>query len=325
MTSPSATALAHPNIAFIKYWGNCEPEARIPANGSISMNLGGLETRTSVTFDPDLGADQLTLNGDEIQGGAMERVSTFMDLVRNMPGAHQYARIDSQNNFPMGAGIASSASAFAALALAASTAAGLVLDEAALSRLARKGSGSACRSIPGGYVEWLVDGCDPDSGAESIAPPAHWDLRDCIAIVQRSHKSVGSTEGHALAHTSPLQVARVAGAPQRLEICRNAILERDFERFAQVVELDNHLMHAVMMTSHPPLNYWQPTTLVIMQAVQDWRRDGLSACYTIDAGPNVHVICGAKDEEAVTARLQRIGGVEEVIIAHPGSGARLIE
>jgi diphosphomevalonate decarboxylase len=236
-----ATALAHPNIAFIKYWGNCEADARIPANGSISMSLGGLETRTTVAFDPELQDDQFTLNG-EIQGrAAFMRVQGFMDLVRSMAGVRHYARVESTNNFPMGAGIASSASAFAALALASSSAAGLTLDEAALSRLARRGSGSACRSVPGGYVEWMADGCDPDSAAASIAPPEHWDLRDCIAIVHRGHKTTGSTEGHTLAHTSPLQAARVAGAPGRLDICREAILARDFQAFAQVVERSSRL------------------------------------------------------------------------------------
>lgn len=324
MPKLTATATANANIAFIKYWGNCEAETRIPANGSISMNLGGLETRTSVKFDSDLDSDHLTLNGEVAQKYALDRVSAFMSLVRDLSGFRHNALIESQNNFPMGAGIASSASAFAALALAASAAAGLTLDEAALSRLARKGSGSACRSIPGGYVEWQADGCDPDSGAASIAPPEYWDLRDCVAIVHRGHKSVGSTEGHALAYTSPFQGVRVAGAPQRLVQCRNAILARDFQAFAEVVELDNHMMHAVMMTSTPPLLYWQPATLTIMGAVESWRGEGIAACYTIDAGPNVHVICEKENLEVVDARLRSIPGVEDVIVAHPGGGARLV-
>lgn len=317
----SATAIAHPNIAFIKYWGNCEPEARIPANGSISMNLGGLETRTTVQFDPTLPRDSLAINGQDASGAALERVSRFLDLVRQMAGMQVYARVESENNFPMGAGIASSASAFAALALAASKAAGLELDERALSRLARRGSGSACRSVPAGYVEWLSDGCDLDSGAVTIAPPEHWQLRDCIAIVQRGHKAVGSSEGHELAYTSSLQETRVKGAPQRLDACRKAILERDFKAFARVVELDSHLMHAVMMTSLPPLFYWQPETVAVLQAVAAWREGGIPACATIDAGPNVHVICEAGEVEAIEARLRQIPGVLQVITAWPGRGA----
>ena len=323
MTTLAATALAHPNIAFIKYWGNCKPDARIPANGSISMNLGGLETRTQVIFEPSLRSDQFYLNKESTSGGALRRVSEFLDRVREKAGIKYFAEVISENNFPMGAGIASSASAFAALALAASQAAGLRLGESELSRLARQGSGSACRSIPGGFVEWLVDDCDPDSGAVSIAPPEHWDLRDCIAIINREHKTIGSTEGHALAYTSPLQVARVAGAPQRLELCRQAILSRDFEAFAEITELDSNLMHAVMLTSKPALIYWQPTTLLIMQCVQDWRNNGIKACYTIDAGPNVHVITTIDHQSFVESELQKIPGVIQVITAKPGGPARL--
>lgn len=323
MSDRTATAVSCPNIAFIKYWGNCEPEARIPANGSISMNLGGLETRTMVTFDASLKADHLILNGQIMSGAPLGRASEFLDRVREMAGINGFTRIESENNFPMGAGIASSASAFAALALAASTAAGLNLDEAALSRLARTGSGSACRSIPSGFVEWLADGCDPDSGAVSIAPPEHWDLCDCVAVISREHKPTGSTEGHALAHTSPLQTARVDGAAQRLSQCRKAILARDFESFAEVTELDNNLMHAVMMTSRPQLLYWQPATIAIMKAVQTWRAEGLAACYTIDAGPNVHIICERVDQEQVEAHLRHIPGVQDVLVAYPGGPAQL--
>lgn len=323
MKKYTATAISCPNIAFIKYWGNCDSDARIPANGSISMNLGGLETCTSVTFDAFLSSDDLVLNGETAGGSALGRVSEFLNRVRLMAGIHHFARIESKNNFPMGAGIASSASGFAALALAASKAAGLELDEPALSRLARTGSGSACRSVPNGFVEWQADGCDPDSGAESIASPEHWDLRDCVAIISRAHKPTGSTEGHTLAHTSPLQTARVEGTPQRLAQCRNAILARDFEAFADITELDNNLMHAVMMTSKPQLLYWQPATIAIMKAVQKWRQEGIAACYTIDAGPNVHVICEREFQEQVEARLRQIQGVHDVLVTFPGGPVRL--
>jgi diphosphomevalonate decarboxylase len=320
----TATAVSCANIAFIKYWGNCEAETRIPANGSISMNLSGLETRTTVSFDAFLDSDDLMLNGEPAGGAALGRVSEFLNHVRQMAGINHFSQVESVNNFPMGAGIASSASAFAALAVAASKAAGLDLDEAALSRLARRGSGSACRSIPAGFVEWLADGCDPDSGAVSIAPPEHWELCDCIAIISREHKPTGSTEGHALAHTSPLQDSRVEGAPERLDLCRNAILARDFEAFAEITELDNNLMHAVMMTSSPRLLYWQPATIAVIQAVQAWRRDGIAVCYTIDAGPNVHVICEKNFQEHVEALLRQISGVQDVLVSHPGGPARLV-
>ncbi len=320
----TATSIANPNIAFIKYWGNCNTDSRIPANGSISMNLAGLTTRTTVTFDPFLPTDRLTLNGQPNSGAALKRVNEFLDIVRRMAVTHTFAHISSENNFPMGAGIASSASAFAALALAASQAAGLGLNERQLSQLARNGSGSACRSVPAGFVEWRVDGCDLDSAAESIAPPEHWDLVDCIAIISQGHKPTGSTEGHALANTSLLQTPRVADAPRRLDFCRRAILGRDFDALAEVMELDSNLMHAVMMTSQPPIFYWQPSTIAVMQAVSSWRKHGLPVCYTIDAGPNVHVLCQQAISEQVASHLQEIPGVQQVRLAHPGGPAHYL-
>jgi diphosphomevalonate decarboxylase len=325
MSIRTATAFANANIAFIKYWGNCNPESRVPANGSISMNLGGLYTRTQVTFDPALAADALFLDRKPVTGPLLQRVSDFLDQVRRLAGTQQPARVESANNFPMGAGIASSASAFAALALAATAAAGLYLPERELSRLARLGSGSACRSVPGGFVEWQVSECDEDSYAFSIATPDHWKLSDCIALVSQSHKFTGSTEGHALAGTSPLQAARVVGAPQRLDLCRRAILERDFSALAEVVELDSNLMHAVMMTSSPPLFYWQPATIEILRQVPAWRKEGLPACYTVDAGPNVHVICPAEYMQQVQQRLSGIPGVTSLMTALPGASAHLVE
>lgn len=323
--SQSAAALAHPNIAFIKYWGNRDNELRLPANGSISMNLDGLFTRTSVSFQPSLPFDELIINGREVTGRGLERVSAILDLVRLQAGIKDNAEVISENNFPSGAGIASSAAAFAALALASSRAAGLTLSETELSRLARRGSGSACRSIPGGFVEWRAGTGDEDSFAVSIAPPEHWDLADCIAIVHAGHKKTGSTEGHALAGTSPLQSARVEDAPRRLQICRDAILRRDFDALAGIIELDSDLMHAVMMTSNPPLLYWQAATVEVFHAVREWRADGLPVAYTVDAGPNVHVICPRQVREETARRLREIPGVNDVLLAHVGGAARIIE
>lgn len=347
MFDHSATAVANPNIAFIKYWGNRNDALRLPANGSISMNLDGLETRTTVRFDTFLQADKVKINGKNAGGMAHARVSKMLDEVRALAGIHHFARVESENNFPTGTGIASSASAFAALALAATKAAGLDpspsgedaaisprsgvlpgalrLDLAALSRLARRGSGSACRSIPGGFVEWAAGTGDADSYAVSIAPPEHWDLADCIAVISTCHKPTGSTEGHALAMTSPLQSARVDDSPRRLGICRHAILNRDFAAFAEIMEEDSNLMHAVMMTSRPALFYWQPATLDVMQAVRAAREKGLLVCYTIDAGPNVHVICTGAAAEETAKLVGSIPGVCEVRLAKVGGSARLVK
>ncbi|HEX6035675.1 MAG TPA: diphosphomevalonate decarboxylase, partial [Anaerolineales bacterium] len=233
----TATAQAFANIAFIKYWGNRDNTLRLPSNGSISMNLDGLYTRTTVSFQPSLPFDELIINGHEVTGHGLDRISYILDIIRGMANIYDRAEVMSENNFPSGAGIASSASAFAALALAGSRAAGLNLSEPELSRLARRGSGSASRSIPGGFVEWQVGTNDEDCFAFAIAEPGHWDLVDCVAIVSAVHKKTGSTEGHSLAWTSPLQAGRVADAPRRLDICRKAILERDFDTFASIVEL----------------------------------------------------------------------------------------
>lgn len=338
----AATAIAFPNIAFIKYWGNRDPVLRLPSNGSISMNLDGLQTRTQVTFDPALPADRLTLNGRPVWGQPLERVHGLLERVRQMvggrpqaggrqqAGGHQqvdagwFASVESENNFPAGTGIASSASAFAALALAACGAAGLELSQAELSRLARRSSGSACRSLPGGFVEWQAGEDDESSFAFTIAPPEHWALADCVAIVSRAHKATGSYEGHASADTSILQAARIADAPRRLALCRQAILQRDFQALAEIIELDSNLMHAVIMTSQPPLQYWLPATLAVMQAVTDWRKNGRSVCYTIDAGPNVHVICAREYAAQVASDLRQVPGVQQVLTAHPGGPARLV-
>jgi diphosphomevalonate decarboxylase len=319
-----ATAVACANIAFIKYWGNRDARLRLPVNGSISMNLDGLETRTRVIFRPELERDVLNLNKTPIYGKGLERVSALLDLVRELAGLRLNAEIISTNNFPTGAGIASSASAFAALAVAASRAAGLDLTEPELSRLARRGSGSAARSIPGGFVEWAMGSNDADSVAASLAPPDHWRLIDFVAIVQGGPKSIGSTEGHALAGESLFQAARVQDAPRRLSICRQAILNLDFAQLAEIVEQDSNLMHAVMMTSTPPLFYWEPASIRLMKLIPTWRREGLPVCYTLDAGPNVHVICKAASAEQVQKRLAQVPGVRSILTAGPGEPAHSV-
>jgi diphosphomevalonate decarboxylase len=321
----TATAQAFANIAFIKYWGNRDNTLRLPMNGSISMNLDGLATRTTVSFQHSLPYDELVINGHEVTGTGLNRVSYILDIIRGMANIYDRAEVVTENNFPSGAGIASSAAAFAALALAGSKAAGLDLSEAELSRLARRGSGSASRSVPGGFVEWKIGTTDEDSFAFSIAPRDHWNLVDCVAIVSAAHKKTGSTEGHVVAPTSPLQAARVADAPRRLEICRNAILSKDFDLFASIVELDSNLMHSVMITSTPALHYWQPTSIAVMDAVRWWRMEGFPACYTVDAGPNVHVICPESEAHIVDKKLREINGVENVLVARAGGAAQIVK
>lgn len=320
---PAVTAIAHPNIAFIKYWGNWDDSLRLPQNGSISMNLESLSTRTTVEFDPSLPADTLEINSTPISGPPSERVSAFLNQVRSLAQVRTRAMVRSENNFPASAGIASSASAFAALALAASTALGLSLSEAQLSALARRGSGSACRSIPGGFVEWSAARTDTESYAHSIAQASDWDLVDFIAIVSGEEKSTGSSEGHKLAPTSPVQAARIADTPRRLDLCRRAIQEHDFTALAQIVEQDTHLMHSVMMSSTPPLLYWQPESLALMKEVLRMRDRGYPVFYTLDAGPNVHILTPAQAAREVFSEISSLSGIQQWLVSHPGGAAYL--
>lgn len=320
----TVTAQAHPNIAFIKYWGNRDDALRLPANASLSMNLSGLSTRTTVTPDDTLSADELILNGEIATGKSLERVVNHLNLLRQRCHATLFVRVESANNFPTGTGIASSAAAFAALTVAAAAAFDASLTEKELTTLARRGSGSASRSVPAGFVEWHAADTHEDSFAESIARPDYWQLVDVIAIVSDAHKATGSQEGHTTAATSDLQNARVAGAAERLARCKQALLARDFAAFAEVVELDSNLMHAVMMTSRPPLFYWSPATLTVMQSVRSWREEGLDVCYTLDAGPNVHCICLRNSADVVSQRLQMLSGVREIRQAAAGFGATIM-
>ncbi len=324
ITPRAASAVSHPNIALIKYWGNQDATLRLPANSSISMTLGGLETRTKVEFRPELRQDEFRLNGEKASNQALLRVSRHMDLIRKLAGIDSRAHVSSHNSYPHAAGVASSAAAFAALTRAGCAAAGIELSDRELSTLARRGSGSAARSIFGGFVEWHAAADDAASFAEPIAPPDHWPLVDLIAVVSQEEKSVGSTEGHALAQTSPLQEARVGDAERRLEICRQAILKRDFDQLAEVAEQDSNAMHAVMLTSVPPLYYWQPHTLAIMTAIGHWRSRGLGVFYTVDAGPNVHCICRPEHEAQARDHLEGLAGVKMVLRAEAGEGARLV-
>jgi diphosphomevalonate decarboxylase len=319
-----ATALAHPNIAFIKYWGNQDNELRLPANPSLSMNLGSFQTVTTVSFENSLPKDELIINDTRMTGPALDRVSATLDLIRTQAGVHTPALITSTSNVPVGSGIASSAAAFAALSVAGAAAAGLALDEAALSRLARRGSGSASRSVPAGYCEWLT-GDNGTSVATSVAAPDHWNLRDVVAIVSREHKAVGSSGGHPLASSSPLHTARVAVVKGRLPACREALLARDLEAMGPIIEEDAVMMHAVMMTGQPPLYYWTPATVALMLATRQWRAEGIPVYFTIDAGPNVHLICEAAQAETVETEVRKISGVQQVISSGPGGPARLVE
>jgi diphosphomevalonate decarboxylase len=344
-----ASAVAHPNIALVKYWGKRDLEYNLPAAGSLSMTLGGLSTRTSVEFGAGIDADSLELDGKPVESGAkLARVSGFLDLVRDQAGISERARVVSTNDFPTGAGLASSASGFAALALAATGAAGLELDPTELSILARRGSGSAARSIFGGFVE-MSDGSAqksrPDRGihtvsesmldppsvasqaafARQIAPGEHWDLRCIIAVTSAGEKEVGSTEGMTRTQeTSPYYAQWVDSVAPDIERARAAVAARDFDALAGVAEASCLRMHASAMAAEPGIVYWNATTVALMHAVRRARAGGLPVFFTIDAGPQVKVFCPADARAECRALIEATDGVRRVLEAHPGEGARLV-
>lgn len=328
--STSATAIAPSNIAFVKYWGNLDHELRLPFNDSVSMNLSAATTTTTVTFDGALDADSLAIDGKDYDPAepadrvAVERVTRHLDVLRARAGSALRARVASANSFPMGTGIASSASAFAALTLAAEAALGLRLDEATRSTIARRGSGSAARSVPDGFVRWFAAATDGGSYASSIAPAEHWDIHDVVAIVSRTHKAVGSGGGHAVAPTSPLFAERIARLPRRLAAVCAAIAARDIDALGAEIEAEALELHAVALTSRPAVLYWDGATVELLHAVRRWRAEGLSAWFTLDAGPNVHILCAAADAPSVLGQLARLSYVEQVLDNAPSSGARLV-
>lgn len=319
-----ATAKAPANIAFIKYWGKLNEKLRLPANSSISMNLSGAFTITSVEFNETLKDDEFTLNGIVAGQEETERVSKHLDRIRDLAKIKSQARVISDNNFPKSSGIASSASGFAALTLAATKAAGLDLSEKDISILARLGSGSACRSVPDGFVEWKAGRTNDSSYAYSLFKPNYWDICDLIAVVGENSKKVSSTEGHARAESSPFYQSRILGMDKKISEIKRAFREKDFTKFGEILEAEAINMHAVMMTSTPPLYYWKPETLDIINKVNELREKGVECYFTIDAGPNVHVICESKNRRKISRLLNGISGVKEVLSNKPAEGARLL-
>ena len=313
-----ATATAGSNIALVKYWGVVDEALRLPANGSISLTLDAATTTTTVHFDSALHADAFALDGQPASGEILARVSAHLDRMRALAGVTICANVESSNTFPASAGIASSASGFAALTAAGTAALGLNLSPHQLSALARLGSGSACRSMIGGWAEWLPGTRHEDSYAVQIAPPEYWDVRDLVAVVSQERKATSSAQGHTLARSSPLFAGRLRKVESTLPVVRKAILARDFHVLGALAEADALSMHAVMLTSRPPLVYWLPATLELIHAVQAWRAEGAPCYFTIDAGPNVHVLTLPETAEEIQTRLKAMSCVSRVIACAPG-------
>lgn len=320
-----ATAVAPANIAFIKYWGKKDASLRLPLNASLSMNLSEAYTTTTVEFSPLFTHDTVTYKVSlqrEFVGfdkKEEERIIQHLDRLRKQNNISHRARVATENSFPAASGIASSASGFAALTAAAAAALGLQYSEKELSIFARLGSGSACRSIPDGFVLW------EETFARSIFPHDWWDVRDIVIIVASGKKEISSAAGMEQVGTSPKLADRLAAISGRIKRAIDAIASKDIQTLGNVMEEDCLDMHAVMQSQVPPLHYWSKETKAIMDAVRQWRNKGLAVYFTIDAGPNVHLICEGADEGEIVKAVKAMSAVKEIIVNKPAEGARVIK
>ena len=320
-----ASARACANIALSKYWGKADVRRNVPAVPSVSMTLDQLVTETKVRFDPSLDKDVVRLDGRRASTEEAARVVAMLDRVRREAGVRHFARVSSHNHFPTAAGLASSASGFAALAAAASGAAGIRRNDKRLSALARQSSASAARSVFGGFVE-LPNGKrgDSDLAARQLAPATHWNLRLIVAQTVPGPKKVGSTEGMERSRkTSPFYATWLERAPKWNRAIKRAIKERDLDSLGHAMEQSTLAFHCCAITSDPPIFYWAPETLTALDTVRGLRERGVSAWATMDAGPHVKTLCDAADAARVRQALDRTAGVTRTWVTKPGPGVEV--
>ena len=317
------TVVAPSNVAFIKYWGRKDEVLRLPANGSISMNLSSLLTTTTVEFSNKYKKDLIIFNG-QIEKNKDNRVVEHLDRIRKIAGVKTFAKVVTENNFPTSTGLSSSASGFAALTLAGVKALDLKLSEKERSILARTGSGSACRSIPDGFVEWLDGDINETSYAVSIFDENYWDIADIVAVVSVNKKDLATSEGHKLANTSPFFKTRLSLINNKIKALKEAIKNKNFTQFGEIIEAEALEFHAILLTSNPSLIYWYPETLNVIKSVKKWREKGLEVYFTINTGQDVHIICQKKDVKKVNQLLKGIKEVKKTIINFPSKGAQVI-
>jgi len=315
-----ATSQAQPNIALIKYWGKREARQNLPEVGSLSLTLDTLWTRMAVEFDERPGEDRLLVNGAPA-ASMLPRISACLDEIAGEGRAA--AAVTSECNFPIAAGLASSAAAFAALVMAASKANGRSLEAATLARLAGRASGSAARSMYPGIVE--LEAGARDIALRTLAGPDDWPLSVTVAITATHAKAVSSGTAMTISkQTSPFYASWVARQGDDLAVARRAVLERDFAALAGVAEHNCLKMHSVMWTSRPAIVYWSAATIACMQTVRALQDDGVPVFFTIDAGPQLKAVSLPEAADTVADALRRTTGVVDVMCSPLGPGARLL-
>lgn len=318
-----ATAQANTNIAFVKYWGALDPELNLPLNSSLSLTLDQAHTIVTVEFSPHLERDTVELETRPTPGPVAAGVIKHLDRLRRLAGVEQPARVISRSTVPVATGLATSASLYAGLTVAGLAALGLVYDERTVSTIARLGSGSAARSLYGGWVEWVAGGRHEDSYARQLRPAQWWPLRDIIAIISEEPKAVPSQAGHEAASSSPCQPGRQARTGEHLALAHTAIETRDLALLGRVAEAEALLLHAVSMTAEPPALYWYPATVAVLRQVWTWREEGLPVYFTLDAGPNVHVLTTPEHAPHVAAGLCALPDMVRTLVCQPGGPPQL--
>ncbi|HVA83141.1 MAG TPA: diphosphomevalonate decarboxylase [Candidatus Aquilonibacter sp.] len=328
------TAIGTPNIALIKYWGKRDQKLILPANSSISITLSeNLNTKTSVIFSKKIREDRFYINGEsqDLNDKEIQERFDVINSLRQMAGTKDRIVVASKNSFPTASGLASSASGIATLIYAASNALDLKLNQKQMSIFARQGSGSACRSLFGGFVKWNMgekkDGSD--SYAEQIVSERHWpEITDIVAVVSSSKKKVSSRAGmQQTMKTSELYPARISALNRRIDEITDAIKSKDFETMAKITMQDSNTMHATMLDTWPPIFYMNDVSREIVYKIHELNdsEGKIIAGYTFDAGPNPHIITTSQNRKRIMRELKTIKGIEEFIETQQGSGPRMLE
>ncbi|MFM1538583.1 diphosphomevalonate decarboxylase [Helcococcus bovis] len=315
---------AHANIALIKYWGKENEELIIPKNNSLSLTLDSLYTETEVAFID--GEKDVFYLDDELQDERHTlKISKFIDLFRKKSNNFSKVLVKSYNHVPTAAGLASSASGFSALAVALNELFELNLDKTELSKYARRGSGSASRSIFGGFVEWKKGYDDETSYAEKV-DDANWDVAMIILVLNDSKKEISSREAmKKTIETSPLYKGFTDSSIEDIKNIKEAIKNRDFKKMGEIAEHNSMKMHATMLSSNPSIMYFKPDSIRAIEKIKQLKKDGFDVYYTMDAGPNVKILCRDSQIENIVHELKKYFDSNQIIISKVGNDASVRE